>query len=233
MLHSVLCKADESTKLESQRLFGTRLQLSRRPTHSLCLQTCVNNAVTHRGTNPLPRNPLVSALGVECLTVCRQIYHKAKLWLYSANTFSLNSPRMFWTFKEKIGHSTNIYESVLRSMHLYMRINCAADEQEWNAIIKFLAQRMLGLQELFLNISQSSKRRAWGPAPVNPARADAGFLEALPDLKRLPLKTMDLTFSDCRHRSSRFGSTRLEYQWSDEEKTEWADRMKRVVMSLN
>ena len=121
-------------------------------------------------------------------------------------------------------------------MHLDMLINCAADEQEWNAVIRFLALSALDLRELFLNIRQSLKWMKFGQTSsfyINPAHSQPGFLEALPDLKELPLKTLDLTFLDCRHTASHFGSTRLEYDWSHEEKMEWAGRMKRAIMGLN
>ena len=174
---------------------------------------------TYKGFEHLP----VASLGT-----CRQLYHEAKNVLYSANRLSLSDPKLVNTFIRRLDN-LNHRSLAMRSVYLVVYVHNKNREREWDNTFRVLAESFKNLRHIRIMVEQriwngyqdySHRRRS-------PAQGNMPFLQGLLELKKLPLKTVDLVVT----KDMRYGSLRGDaYNWTDAQKREWERHMEGAIL---
>lgn len=177
-------------------------------------------------------------ISVGLLRTCRQIYLEAKYTLYSTNTFSFRNPKNVSWFCSKLESDLSGHESAIRNIHFDMAIDYRTEETRWNEAIKELGDRLHGVQHVKISIHEATVRKVFGQTRRNryrikywdPTQEENTILANIPSLRRLSLRTLKLSifYSD---RSAWFDEYESSYEWTHEQKQEWARNTERATLS--
>lgn len=133
------------------------------------------------------------------LSSCRQVYHEAKHILYTNKTFSFSDPKTLRCFMYVLQQAPSTNTLSIRKTHLEMKICEKFDEHAWNAALRVMSQRLLGLTQLHIIIEQRFRvENSTSPCPYpfkafqDPNAGSNSFLRGLYHLKDLPIETLTI-----------------------------------------
>lgn len=173
---------------------------------------------SHRSEGLLP----VASLGT-----CRQMYHDANNVFYSANNFRFKEPKMIHRFLRRLG-DVNHRNLAVRSVHLELTVFEKKEEREWDNAFRALAENFKNLQQIHVKVGERIWTRpcTWGRRH-SPAYGKRPFLQGLLELKKLPLKTLELVMPETDYSSS---MREIPFTWTTAQKLEWAQSMKSAIL---
>ena len=163
------------------------------------------------------------------LRTCRQAYHEARNVFYTANIFRIGDPRVGRLFLQRISD----YSLTLRSVHLNICVTKRKDEREWDDTLQELAENFKTVQKLYIDVREtlwnmyecySTTRRH------SPAVGKKPFIRGLLELKKLPLKTFELSVWEGSPRNQPQVPTSV-YSWTPDQKRAWVRSMKSAILS--
>ena len=168
-------------------------------------------------------------LPVASLGTCRQIYHEAKNVLYSTNDFTFNDPRTVDVLIRRLDNVNHRSLSV-RSLYLHVHVDNKNSERQWDNTFRMLAESLKNLRHIRIFVGEY----IWNRYPYlptrrqNPAQGKRPFLQGLLELKKLPLKTVELVMIKFMQDDSFRGDA---CTWTDSQKREWARKMEGAILS--
>ncbi|CAF9915814.1 MAG: hypothetical protein ALECFALPRED_010334 [Alectoria fallacina] len=172
---------------------------------------------------------MVERLPVASLGTCRQMYHDARNVLYSVNTFSSYDRSLIFPF---LKHLKDVIHRNLavRSIHLDVFVRDTADERKSNHTFCALAENLKNLRDIHIDVAEHIWNRWYVPTRRHsPAYTTRPFLQGLLELKKLPLKRVELVVAETIWDGQGRGS---EYVWTTAQKQEWAQKMRRAILGL-
>ncbi|KAL9076195.1 MAG: hypothetical protein Q9161_001242 [Pseudevernia consocians] len=169
-------------------------------------------------------------LPVASLGTCRQMYHDANNVFYSANNFKFNRPKMIHRFLRRLDHA-NHGNLALRSVQLKFCVTKTNEEREWDNAFRALAEDCRNLRSIHVEIDE----RIWDDWIWNwncsrrhsPSYGKRPFLQGLLELKRLPLKTLELVMTE---RTNNSPPRESQFVWTTAQKREWAQSMTSAIL---
>ncbi len=224
-----LCRAKISEKEAHKRFVASKVS------------TCSPDPVyRHNDCWGPPCRSLYARLNLALLSCCRQIYLEAHPIFISANTWSIT---MSWVFKmfylesqipPLLCEGLKLKTDLIRSLHISITISTESDETCWNESFELIAQHLISLQHLYLDIDQRPD-----PGPLLKKwrfekPAESPFLEGLRRLGDPKLRTVTVNVSD----SGIFywlpqiwmGEDVNQFRWTLMQKQEWAGYITRVLL---
>ena len=131
------------------------------------------------------------SLDLSLLLSCRRLYHGAKDALYGKVTFSFAWPETLRRFLYDLQQASPSNTLLIRRLHLDMTVRCKSDEDEWNAPLRLVSEKLTSLKTISVGIDQKfpyDEATAFG-SYKNPNKEGNTFLRALRELEELPLTT--------------------------------------------
>ena len=183
------------------------------------------------------RNAYEPHFGVDLAlpTCCRQIYHDAHSFTYSENTWSFTRPLDYQASCIDTRSALVCTQSFfLHRLHLDITVKKRTMEECWNYSFRYIAREFMCLTHFHADIEQrpfdTYTLMKWHFQ--NPA--DCTFLEDLPVLRDVKLKTVTITVFDHHiwHWMEMNPQTEdpRQYRWSMVQKQEWAAYVTRVLL---
>lgn len=166
-------------------------------------------------------------LPVASLGTCRQMYHDARNVFYSANEFDFYDPKLLGLFMRRLNNISHC-SLAMRNVHLYVRVSNKNQEREWDNTFRALAEDLKNLRHISIDVDDCiwNGRYASYTRRYSPAHGKEPFLRGLLELKRLPLKTVELVVTE---RILEGGVRGNKYIWTTAQKREWALNMKSAI----
>lgn len=160
------------------------------------------------------------------------MYHDVKNLLYSANTFEFSDAHLIGPFILRLDE-VNHRSLAVRSVHLLnVYVSNRNEERRWNNGFCALAEKLKNLRHIRIVVDERIWTDRWAiTRRQSPAHGKAPFLGSLLELKKLPLKTVELTVTE-RRLTDRWGRIVHEngYTWTVAQKREWAQKMKLAIL---
>ena len=182
-----------------------------------CLSTTTQNEI-HAF---VPRPNTVSFAS---LCTCRQLYLEARNVLYSVNTFTVGCPKALGLFIRCLDISH--HSLAVRDLRLTVNVDNRNEEREWDNTFQVLAENLENLRHIRIIVNERIWDRYY---PVYrrhiPASGKGSFLRGLLELKKLPLKTIELVMTE-----TYYSSSPSKYFWTNDQKREWAQSMKSAIL---
>lgn len=155
------------------------------------------------------------------------MYHDARSVLYSVNTFSSFDRSLIFPFLKHLKDVVHC-NLALRSIHINVFVRDAADERKSNHTFCALADNLKNLRDIQIDVDEDIwDRRYVSTRRHSPAYGTRPFLQGLLELKKLPLKRVELVVAEtiwaCKGRGN-------EYVWTTAQKQEWAQKMRRAIL---
>ena len=169
-------------------------------------------------------------LVVAFLRTCRQMYHDVKSLLYSANDFRLYQAQLVRPFLRRLDE-VNHRSLAVRSVTLNVYLSSRNEERQWDHAICALAENLKNLRHIRIAIDEQLWTYRWVcTRRQSPAHGKAPFLPSLLELKKLPLRTVNLTVTA---RPTGNWVLPIEYTWTAAQKQEWVQKMKLAILGLD
>ena len=161
------------------------------------------------------------------LRTCRQVYHEARNAIYTANIFEIGKARVGGLFLQRISN----YSLTLRSVHLNIRVSTRDVERQWDNTLLELATNCKTLQNLYMDIKDNLRNDLdYKTLQYGPAVGKRAFLRGLLQLKKLPLKTLEI-WVDEGHPHHHHPLVKVnDYSWMLDQRREWAQSMKSAIL---
>lgn len=176
--------------------------------------------------NPYYYIPKVE-LPVTLLKTCRQVYHEARNVFYSVNVFRVGDPGLCNLFLRRIGD----FNLVLRKVHLNICVLKRNDERQWDNTLHNLAENVKTVQHVYILVRENPwEDQAYETHRHSPAVGNTPFLKGLLELKKLPLKTFELSVYECSPRRYIGNSHPAIYTWTPDQRRAWARSMMSAVL---
>ena len=169
-------------------------------------------------------------LPVTFLRTCRQVYHEARNVFYATNIFRIGDPSISRLFSQRI----SLYSFTLRSVHLTICVTHRHDERQWDNALHELAKNVKTVQNVYIDVREHLwDERAYYNFRHTPTLGKRPFLGGLLELKKLPLKTFEISVGGDhlrRYVQGQWQSNMSVYVWTTDQKREWARSMKSAIL---
>ena len=154
------------------------------------------------------------------------MYHEARNAIYTANIFKIKEARLGGLFLQRISN----YSLTLRSVHLNICVWRRDDERQWNNTLLELAVNCKTLQNLYINTKDNLRNDLdYKTLQYGPAVGKRSFLRGLLQLKKLPLKTLEI-WVDEGHPRHHPPVKVNDSSWMLDQRLEWARSMKSAIL---
>ena len=197
--------------------------------HQNPLRKRIRLAVYERIYCENPYYPLPNVeLPVAFLKTCRQAYHEARNVIYTANMFKIRDPRLGRSFLQRISD----YSLTLRSVHLNIHVSKRNDEREWDNTFHELAGNFKTVQNLYIHVREDlwDDFIHYKTLRHSPAVGKRPFLRGLLELKKLPLKTFEISVDEGFPRRNYNSWPANDYSWTPDQKRAWARSIKSAIL---
>ena len=165
-------------------------------------------------------------LPIAFLRTCRQTYHEARNTIYTANIFKIKEARLGGLFLQRISN----YTLTLRSVHLNICVSRRDDERQWDITLLELATNCKTLQNLYIDVRDNFRNDLeYKTLRYGPALGKVAFLRGLLQLKKLPLKTLEIWVDEGHSHHHQLVKVN-DYSWMLDQRREWARSMKSAIL---
>ena len=145
--------------------------------------------------------------------------------VFSANRFHIIAPKLVGLFIRRLD-DVNHRSLAVRSVLLDVYVSSKNDEREWDNTFCALAEALKNLRHIKIDINEQIWSGYYWTRCIrrhSPAHEKAPFLRGLLELKKLPLKAVELVVSEKIFK----GEVPL---WTAVQKRDWAQKMKRAIL---
>lgn len=161
------------------------------------------------------------------------MYHEARSVLYSVNTFEIGRPIQGRLFLQTLSDRS----LTLRSLHLSIILVCTQDERDWNHVFYEMAKNLKNIRDLYVHILEVLWVGYYRGIRQSPAFGKKPFLKGLLELKKLPLKTLEIcmrdNFEGRHYHSHGISAYTNKYIWTPAQQQEWAESMKSAILGTS
>ena len=161
------------------------------------------------------------------LKTCRQAYHEARNVFYKVNIFRIRNPSLGDLFIQRVSN----YGLALRSVHLNICVPKRNDERKWDNTLHKLAENFKTVQNIYIDVREHPWDHSYyDTLRHNPAVGKKPFLKGLLELKKLPLKTFEISVYEPNPRSYHYRVDWDVYSWSPDQKRAWSRSIKSAIL---
>ena len=154
------------------------------------------------------------------------MYHEARNAIYTANIFKIDEARLGVLFLQRISN----YSLTLRSVHLNICVLWRDDERQWDITLLELATNCKTLQNLYIDVRDNFRDDLeFKTLRYGLSVGKRSFLRGLLQLKKLPLKTLEIWVDEGHPRHHPLVKVN-DYSWMLDQRLEWARSMKSAIL---